>query len=290
MSSILIKIKNLINYFLTSMILLGIKSLSRKKREKTLLLVRLDAIGDYILFRNFIEIIKNSSSYKNYKITLCGNIAWKSLAEEFDKEIVNDFIWIDRKTFYRNLLYKYNILKRIFKSSFETVIHITHSREILYGDVIVSAAQALNSIGSKGSEEKHALWKRKVLTDKIYTRLLDTSDKYSFEFEINKYLVGSLLGYLISIKKPEMDVSFINNPDGTKNKFILLFPGAGEKRRMWANGNFREISEFILKNFSFDITISGSVQESYLFNQIALQDFKRDVLTFLVLHFPNLPS
>lgn len=58
-----------------------ISLISHRKSEivpKTLLLVRLDAIGDYVLFRNFIEILKKSERYKGYKITLLGKLLAKS--------------------------------------------------------------------------------------------------------------------------------------------------------------------------------------------------------------------
>ena len=35
---------------------------------KTLLLLRLDSIGDYVLFRNFMSEIKRSDKYRDYKI------------------------------------------------------------------------------------------------------------------------------------------------------------------------------------------------------------------------------
>jgi ADP-heptose:LPS heptosyltransferase len=285
---LILKIKNLINYFFTTIILFLVKSGKRKKREKTLLLIRLDAIGDYILFRNFIEIIRNSPNYKNYQITLCGNIAWKSLAETFDGEIINSFIWINRKKFYGNLFYKYRILKKIFKGGFEIVVQATHSREILYGDTIVNAAQTLVSVGSSGSEEKHAVWKRKLFTDKLYTKLFTASSDYLFEFAVNKGFVENLLGYRVNIKKPELNVSVIKRSNKIKNKYILIFPGAGEQIRMWASSNFKEISEFILDNYSLDIALSGSKRESYLFYEIASSNFKQKYLNFFGNTLPEL--
>ena len=41
--------------------------------ERSLIIVHTEAIGDYILFRNFIEQIKNSEKFKTYKITLIAN-------------------------------------------------------------------------------------------------------------------------------------------------------------------------------------------------------------------------
>ena len=70
----------LIIYYFINIILISQKDI----RPNSLLLIRIDAIGDYILFRNYIEVLKNSAKYKDYKITLVGNIAWKSIAEELD--------------------------------------------------------------------------------------------------------------------------------------------------------------------------------------------------------------
>ena len=59
--------------------------------SKNLLIVKMDAIGDYILFRNFLKAIKEDKKYSKYKITLCGNSVWKDISEKFDsKETVFD--------------------------------------------------------------------------------------------------------------------------------------------------------------------------------------------------------
>ncbi len=51
--------------------------------SNSLLIVRLDAIGDYILFRNFLKVIRNSEKFNNYTITLCGNTLWKDIFYEY---------------------------------------------------------------------------------------------------------------------------------------------------------------------------------------------------------------
>src|ERR1700709_434902 len=67
---------------------------------KRLLIIKTDAIGDYILFRNFIEIIRNSVLYKDYEIDLLGNPRWRDTAEKYDGQYVNRFIFIDSDAFY----------------------------------------------------------------------------------------------------------------------------------------------------------------------------------------------
>jgi ADP-heptose:LPS heptosyltransferase len=243
----------------------------RKEKEKTILLIRLDAIGDYILFRNFIEILKKSEKYKHYHVTLCGNIIWKSLAETFDKNIADDFIWLERKKFYFNFIYKYRFLKNIYNSGYETVIEATHSREILFGDTIVNAAKAKNSIGSVGSGEEFTVWKRKMLTNKLYSELIEISNDNLFEFEINKELFSKLLQDNVAIKKPHLDTSSLKTENAI-NKYILLFPGSSDPKRMWSTENFKAVAKYLISKYDFNIVVSGSYGEAYLFSEIIVEN------------------
>ena len=74
-----IKLRNLLNYFVYLIIDLFLP-LGQNTNSNTLLIIRLDAIGDYLLFRNFLSVIRASRKYKDYEITLCGNIVWKDLS------------------------------------------------------------------------------------------------------------------------------------------------------------------------------------------------------------------
>ena len=51
--------KNLIKFIIFFFINLLIRP-NKKIKLKTLLIIRLDAIGDYVLFRNYLEIISKS--------------------------------------------------------------------------------------------------------------------------------------------------------------------------------------------------------------------------------------
>ena len=266
--NIFIKIKNLINYLgflLIDLLLKGNKNVT----PKSLLLIRLDAIGDYVLFRNFLKIIRESEKYKNYKITLCGNILWKDLADSFDSDVVDNFIWIDRKEFYGNLLYKHKVLKKIRDIGFEIAIEATYSREILYGDEIIKVSCAKERIGNKGSEDKHANWKRNLFTDKWYTKLISPNNQNLFEFEYNKKFYQLLLGIETDIKKPSIDVTKINYEIPNNRDYIVLFPGVSALKRKWDIKNFGKVAEYIINKTNLDIVIDGSKKEINLAKYIS---------------------
>jgi len=246
-------------------------------KPKTLLLVRLDSIGDYLLFRNFLKVIRESEQYKNYKIYLCGNIVWKNLADSElirdDRNFIDEFIWISRNKFKKNLRYKFNILRQIHKLGVETVIETTFTREILFGDEIVKVSNAKEKIGSTASQESYSKWKRKLLTDKYYTKLIPSSNENLFEFYRNKEFFSQLLQKNIDIKKPNIQNINVELPRFIKNKFIVLFPGGSSRNKMWSSKYFQEVAKFILENYSLDIVLTGSKQEEYLFNEIIINEF-----------------
>ncbi len=260
----IIKIKNMFNFLLFLIIHPLIKMNKNKLVPATVLIIRLDAIGDYVLFRNFLNIFKNSTKYKDYKITLCGNIVWKELAENLDNDIIENFIWIDRKEFYGNMFYKYKILKEIHNYGFEAAIETTYSREVLFGDEIIKVTGAKERIGNKGSLDKHAKWKRNLFSDKWYTRLITSSSDNLFEFLRNKEFFQSLLGEKVEIKKPSIDTSKITFDKLKTKNYVVLFPGGSTKERRWDINNFLEIARYILKNTTFDIVIDGSKKEIFL--------------------------
>lgn len=263
-----VKFLNIIRYTIFLLINFILKLQKQKKSPKTLLLIRLDSIGDYLLMHNFIPFVKNSGLYKNYKVTLCGNIVWKDLAETFDAKWVDKFIWLDRKKFNNNVFYKYKLLRKIYKSGFEVVCDTTYSREILFGDSIVKVSNAATRIGSTGFPDTYVKWKRNLLTDKFYTRLIKPLPGINFEFYQNKDFFEKFLITFIELIKPELAVDEITVKLPTRNEFIVVFPGGQEKQRRWSVENYSLVVQMILKEYNYDIIIAGSKAEESIAKQL----------------------
>ncbi len=262
MHSFFVKIQNAFYFlnFLVVELLLRLKSV--KQNPYSMLLIRLDSIGDYILFRNFIEQVKKNNLYKDYTLSLCGNILWKNLAETFDNNVVNNFIWIDRNKFHKNIFYKYKILKSIREKGYEIVINSTYSREILFGDSIVKVSGAKKKIGCIGSLDSYMKWKRKLLTDKYYTKLIPASESNLFEFLRNKVFFEKLLEVKIDLRKPILPESVGNSSYSFDKKHAVLFPGAASSSRKWKRDYFFEILKYIIQHYDFLAVIAGGKNET----------------------------
>lgn len=253
-----IKFFNLIRFIIYRLIDFIISLYPRKESSEKLLIIRLDSIGDYILIRNFFTSIKESKKYKNYKITLCGNIVWKNLAETFDGDVISDFIWIDRKKFNNNPVYKFRILKQIYLAGFNTVIDTTYTREILFGDSIVRTSKAKYKIGSTGSLDASVKWKRNLITNRNYTRLIDTTDENIFEFYRNKLFIEKVIEEQVLINKPILVCDSIELKLPTDKKYVVVFPGAQESSRIWSAVNFDIVIKQLITNNNLIVILAGS--------------------------------
>ncbi len=262
----MILLRNFLNFliFLIINLFIGLKKI--KITPKTILLLRLDSIGDYVLFRNFIRILKEDKNYKDHKFTLCGNLAWKELAETFDQNFIDEFIWIDRKKFLKSIRYKYSILKIIHRKGFETVINSTFTREILFGDQIVKASNSKNRIGSISSPEKRK--RIKYFTDNFYTELISTDEKNVFEFYRNLNFFEKYLSKKINLEKPSFNTANVNNEFSLPSKYIVIFPGANEIVRRWPPKYFAETVKHLIGKYNSYIIIPGGPGDSEISEQI----------------------
>lgn len=226
-------------------------------REDRLLLVRLDSIGDYVLFRNFIQHLELSKKYGAYKITLCGNSWWKDLAENFDTDYLHDFIWIDyarmNKLSYR--LYQY---VKLHLRGYHTVIHPTYSR-CAVSDAIVLHSGAKIKIGNEG-DERNLSATEKSDNDKLYTTLIASyAEKTGFEFYRNRDYFIKLLNEPVDIVRP-----VINYPV-TEENMIVLCPGAKQKKRQWSPINFSHLCNLVgERNKNYKFIICGSENDKAL--------------------------
>jgi ADP-heptose:LPS heptosyltransferase len=270
-----IKIKNLLNFILFILFRNFVKDKNIPAVPGTMMIIRLDAIGDYVLFRNFIRYVKENERYKNYKITFCGNIAWKDISECIDTPYIHDFIWIKRKKFYGNFLYKFSILKDINKRGFEIVVNPTYTREILYGDEMVWISNAQEKIGSQGVLDKHSKWKRNLFSDNYYSKLVEASNENLFEFDRNKEFFENWLNTKINIQKPFIEVNTAEPVNNLPENYITVFPGASESPKIWNIDNFVTICRFLLDNYDFNIVITGAEKEKEI-AQILMSELKSE--------------
>ena len=238
-----------------------------EKPEKRLLVLKPDAIGDYILFRNFLLLLRQSAKYRDYQIIFCGNSAYKEFAIHFDSDSVDHFLWIDKNRIYRDLRY-YIRFALSLHHQYTVTIHASRSREFIF-DYFAKISGIRERIAPVG-DTVNILSPYKRITDHWYTRLIPSGNTVSFEFDANRQFFELLLEHAISLKKPFL----INKPcDGSDlpdlpGDFIALFPGAQLPFRRWNTVNFAAVCNYLRQNYPQEIVILGGKSDQKLAHEI----------------------
>ena len=266
--------KNLIKFIIFFFINLLIRP-NKKIKLKTLLIIRLDAIGDYVLFRNYLEIISKSERYKNYNISILGNSSWKSLSESLDKKFIDDFIWLNTKRFNKDLKYRFNKLTEITSHAYEEVLSPQYSRNFYLSDNIVKLVRSDKKIGSTGDLPIITKW-HKNISDKYYTSLLPGTSEILFEFERNREFFENLLSIKIDLKKPSIQLRNKSHNFNLPESYAILFIGATANFRQWKLKSFANVAEYLKNYHNYKIVLCGGpndIEKAKEFSEFFKEDF-----------------
>tara|TARA_A100001015_G_C15044862_1_gene742861 strand:- start:5211 stop:6326 length:1116 start_codon:yes stop_codon:yes gene_type:complete len=230
---------------------------SKNIEQKKFLLIRLDAIGDYVLFRNFIKVLKESDKYKDYSFTFVGNDNWKGLSEELDGQYIDEFIWVNKNKFTRNLVYRYKKLKSIALFGYEVILCPVYSRDFFDTDMLVKIINATEKIGSDGDLSNINRWQKKI-GDKYYDKIIPANDSILFEFDRNKEFFENFLDVKLEIYRPNISLNCKKIQFNLPHKYAILFIGASSITKQWSIENFAKVGKHIKEKYGHDIVLCGA--------------------------------
>ncbi len=245
----------------------------KKRFNKILLIVKTDAIGDYILFRNYLQIIRASEKYNSFKIILCGNVIYRDLAVNLDNKCIDYYIWVDNKKMVRNIFYRICLLRKVSLLGASIAFNPTYSRDYFSSDCIINASGALEKIGCRSDTTIQSYY---FLADsnKIYTRLIESGSTTIFEFLRNKNIVEHFLGHTINVTRPTLNLSnskFDISPNISENVYILISPSASSFDKRWSCLNYASLINRLCEVTDYNFVIVGSTSDCHIADQIILE-------------------
>jgi len=212
-------------------------------RGNSALIVRLDAIGDFVLWLDAARSLTASYHAQGYTVLLLGNNVWASWAREMG--VADEVLGIDVRRYRKNLLYRWSWLIRIRKLGFSDAIQPTFSRLFLEGDSLVRASGATVRIGSEGNDSNVSSFFRKW-GGRWYTRLIPAAPMQMMELKRNAEFMHGL-GYTDfkagcpHIPKPAHQLAPL-----LPLPYVVLAPTASWNGKMWPIDRLVKIGDLLM--------------------------------------------
>ncbi len=223
------------------------------------MIIRLDVIGDFVLWLDAAETLCRHYHDDGKHVTLLGNCVWADWARELG---VADEVWgIDRRQFISDLHYRWHWLRKIRKADFITIIATAFTRDFRFEDSIVRISGAPERIGSQGEHSVFMQW-REHTSGGWYSKLIFASKEPLMELERNAEFVRGLgiANYMARVASLPV---LSNLPENLSiaEPYFVIFPGASWPGRQWSADNFATLLDRLHGQTGWLGVLCGSKEE-----------------------------
>jgi ADP-heptose:LPS heptosyltransferase len=278
-------IKSLLYYLFDSLVLWKTPS-PQKNQLEVVLLIRQDAIGDFVMWLDTAKEYRELYPSENYRIVLVGNAVWFDLAKGLP--YWDEVLPINVKKFKTFSSYRRNILRKVNSFGAQIAVQPTFSREFYHGDSLVRASNAFHKVSSVG-DMSNRNWLKKTLADGWHTDLIPASTQIMTELERNAEFFSGISGKTHKVLYPKLDIPQIETSSNwAKREYYVLFPGVGAAIRQWSVESFAEIANRIYEATGLDGILDGAPNEKPLAESI--QDLSKAPLEWAGTRLGELPE
>lgn len=222
------------------------------KRKEGVLLVRLDLIGDFVLWLDSAQAYRRL--YPNKKITLAVNSACAELAQFLPHW--DEVIGVNVQRLRTDFSYRLRTLIKLRWSNFTIAIQPTFSREFV-GDLVVRATHAPARIGYTG-DMNNIRAAQKAKSDLWYNRLVVNGPPCKMELSINAHFVRELGYYdFLSCVPVIPKIAALPTQFQVDVPYIVVAPGASWQPKMWPLGHFAELVRHLDSQFDTHFVLCG---------------------------------
>ncbi|MDN3548729.1 glycosyltransferase family 9 protein [Mucilaginibacter aquaedulcis] len=223
-------------------------------QRKSLLIIKNDGIGDYILFRNYLKAIRESQRFSGWKIYLLTTPACGNFVQNLDAKYIDGCFWYEDDFFLKwklvSLLFQLNHLR------LNTIFYPSYSRKFSV-DWLIRYVKALVKIGVDGDTVNEPA-ELKLKTDTYYTSLIFTKKEVVHEFERNKQIVEYLIGPVSNFSRPAIETT---TQISKQSNYIVVFCGASNFTRRWDPAKFQNLCRQLIEEMGVHVILTGGKDE-----------------------------
>ncbi len=229
--------------------------------KRGVVVIRMDGIGDMVLFRNALDQYAQLFSIERADITVLGCESWRTISAKIFPEYKCFFI--DEHAFARNVLYRFWMGIKVKKLSPKITICDSYFRRALMSDSLLWMIDAPRSISSiPFINEKTRPEFNYYLSQN--SQLIDTGPYPTHEVLRHYNFISQVSGKVFRPTIPKIKWIKKSHPifatKALKPQYIVLNPGSNEYGRRWPLGFYLDVAnKFINKDYT--VVIVGGKDE-----------------------------
>lgn len=248
-----------------------------------LAVLRFDNIGDYLMFRNFLPLLREAAQERGLGLLLAGNPVWRELAESLDGAVVDRFEWFPAAQQRPDAESLGAELARFAALPVEEIFVPNAGRtDVLDAFCIASTALRVSAI-ERVRTSGHGI-ERFELPQVLERELGKTlcfipypKAEAGWEFELLRHALRVAFGKEMREQGPRLLRSAL--PDKAREtparhglaprQYLVLFPGASTRNRRWAPEGFAAVAAAWIDAYDLPVVLCGGPQDKELSEVIA---------------------
>jgi ADP-heptose:LPS heptosyltransferase len=227
------------------------------KRRKGLLIVRMDGIGDMILFRRTLEDYAEAFGVEKSDITVLGCESWGPIAAEVFAGY--RLMVIDEHVFARQPIYRFRIGMMVRQLAPAITICDSYLRRAMMADSLVWMAGAPKSISSLPFINEPTRTEFTYYLSQV-DQVIDTGPYPTHEILRHYRFLSDITGTEITPKPPKIFWRDQAPPLSVTAPYVVLNPGSNEYGRRWPFENYLDVAEQLVAS-GYQVVIVGGPGE-----------------------------
>ncbi len=237
---------------------------SKRSRLYNMVIVRVDAIGDYVLFMNALLAYKKKFEGKKV-LLICADMV-KPLAE--GESLYTDIMAFNRNRFAFSFLYNLKFLRKVRLIKADEVVYPLRERHST-GDIIVANIKSAQKYAIR-NDEKSGIG---GMLNSLYTRLVEIP-AYSSEIDSVELFTKEILSSSYHYKLNKITLSYDKIFSFVlPSNFAVIAVSSSANVKTWPAERFAELIDMIPSDY--DIILSGS-GEADVIRARAILDIVKD--------------
>lgn len=238
----------------------------RSGDRKRVVFVKMDGIGDLIIWTAAFSLIEKAYPAKDFELILVSNERNRDLAETaglFERKL-----YVDAKAFASSPGYRFRKHREIRALGADIVINPRTTRDFLWGDSIVRCSGAPVRIGNAGINNLMSPLQERI-SARWYTQLRPGPAAGIHELAANVEFLGA---DATAIERPE-EIKTSTSPESIAglptDDYAVIFVGAFTEDKRWPVAKFAEAARLISSENGIKIVLCGGPGEEELGGEFA---------------------